>query len=526
MKQELNVLVIDDDSLDRRRLARVLHNTGLNVSIQEAADATSGIELFRSTAFDCVFLDYRLPDIDGPEALERLLAIEDRGVPNVIALTGSMGHDKAEEMVRAGAADYLTKSELSPTVVRRSLNYATARREFIDALDNERTQTIEDLQNLDRMKSEFVSTVSHELRTPLTAMRSALGLVADETLGPLSDDQTEYVHLVQRNLERLSELLNDLLDFSRLEAGKLPVNMGNHDIAGLIRESVAVMADRAREKNCRVLVDIPDQAIIARCDPNRTIQVLVNLISNAIRHNPEGTTIAVTPRRSKGRIVVGVKDDGVGIAPDDQQKLFNCFYQVERTEGAGSRGTGLGLAITLRLMEIQGGTIRLDSEKGRGSEFSVDFDEAEVPHWERHGSVAYQIDDLEIEVADYGDRVVVTPLGTIPPSACQILSQVMTECIDRGISLFVFDFGRCAAIDERALGLLIEWRARAMSAGGNVALLPVSDQVKDALMYVGLLDTIPSYATMSDAFASLSELPRTRAAQADSPNQPDPERGD
>lgn len=397
MKQPLKVLVIDSDPEDRKRLADILDATDWDVSIHEATDATSGIAAFRTDDFDCVFLDDALPDLTGPQAIEALCAAKP-GLPNVVAMTHSMHSERVKVLARAGAADCVKKNEVSLALVERSIRYAAARAQFVKALGHEKGRTAESLKIFDELKSRFVSAVPHGIHTPIDEARSNLVPISAKALVALNPEQSEYVELVERNLDRLSGLLGDLLDYSQLEAGTLPLEPGRHDVAALVREAATVTRERTPGTRRTVRADLPTTALHARCDARRTIQVLAHLLDNAFRHNPDGTTVVVKAERRGDRIVVRVADDGIGIDAADHERLFDCFFQVDRTPGDGSKGTGLGLAIARRLMLLQGGLIAVRSQKGEGSEFLLELPSA-------HARAATEPDT---EPYDFGDLLLLT----------------------------------------------------------------------------------------------------------------------
>ncbi|NUQ74885.1 MAG: PAS domain S-box protein, partial [Polyangiaceae bacterium] len=221
-----------------------------------------------------------------------------------------------------------------------------------------------DHKEVDRMKSEFISTVSHELRTPLTSIRGALGLLDGGVVGTLPPEAQEVVQIAIANSERLVRLINELLELDKMEAGKLELHLQNIDPAKLVTaalEGIRGMADQAGIK----LSGSIDVRGVVRGDWDRLIQVLTNLLSNAIKFSPEGGRVHVNVERvSRAGLRFSVVDEGPGVPPDQLHKLFKKFQQLDSSDSRQKGGTGLGLAISKALVEHHGGTIGVDSRPG------------------------------------------------------------------------------------------------------------------------------------------------------------------
>ena len=228
---------------------------------------------------------------------------------------------------------------------------------------------------VDRLKSEFVATVSHELRTPMTAIKGYVDILLMGAAGPLTDQQRRFLNTVKSNTDRLNLLVSDLLDISRIEAGHIALVKEEIDLAALIEEVIAEAKRRANEENrpmefkTEIAPDLPP--VIA--DRERIRQVIENLVENAYRYTPEGGKVTVTAHLAEGnKIQVDVSDTGIGIPPEEQERVFERFYRGENPLVMASAGTGLGLAIVKTLVEMHGGEIWVESEgiPGKGSTFS------------------------------------------------------------------------------------------------------------------------------------------------------------
>jgi signal transduction histidine kinase len=229
----------------------------------------------------------------------------------------------------------------------------------------------ERLKELDRLKSDFVSNVSHELRTPLTAIKGAVDLLLREVPGPLNENQTHYLSRVRSNTQHLAGLINDLLDLSKIEEGKIQLDAGRVSLGGLVHEVMETVKPMAAEKPVVLEVDGPAPSVLVWADRDKVTQVLMNLIGNAIKFTPPQGRVTVSASRDGTEWAqVSINDNGPGISAEECQKIFQKFYQVSEGGGLKPKGTGLGLAISKALVELHGGKIWVESEEGRGSTFS------------------------------------------------------------------------------------------------------------------------------------------------------------
>lgn len=225
-------------------------------------------------------------------------------------------------------------------------------------------------KELDQMKSNFVASVSHELRTPLVAIDKSLGLILSGTTGAVSEQQAQFLEIAERNLKRLSRLINDLLDLSKLEAGKMEMRIQPVSIDHVIRESVESLKSWADTKAIELKAEIQPGLPQVSIDTDRVTQVLNNLIGNAIKFTPTNGTIKVEASSNAGRMIeISVSDNGVGIAKDALPKVFDKFYQAGERVPTDITGTGIGLSIAKEIVELHGGKIWAESEEGVGTRF-------------------------------------------------------------------------------------------------------------------------------------------------------------
>src|SRR5256712_2069571 len=225
----------------------------------------------------------------------------------------------------------------------------------------------EEAERASKFKDQFLSTMSHELRTPLNAVLGFSALLAEERYGPLNDRQRRYVSHIHTGGQHLLTLINDILDLSRIEAGRMELAIENVSVETVFGEVLSVMRPLADNKS-QTLSQHAEPGLSVRADLTRFKQVLMNLLGNGIKFTPEGGRIELTANQADGEVRVEVRDTGPGIPPEEQKRIFEAFYRLPES-GKATEGTGLGLAITQRLVELHGGQLGLESQPGQGSCF-------------------------------------------------------------------------------------------------------------------------------------------------------------
>lgn len=231
-------------------------------------------------------------------------------------------------------------------------------------------ETNKQLERVNKLKTEFLASMSHELRTPLNSIIGFSEILIDQLFGELNERQKKYVNNIYTSGEHLLQLINDLLDLSKIEAGKLELQYENFSAPEAIRSLVATLRPLADKKKLSVTVIIDDNVGQIAADQSKFRQILYNLLSNAIKFTPEGGRITVEAKQEANFITVSVTDTGIGIAKKDQAIIFEQFKQLSGSDTREFEGAGLGLALTKKLVELHGGTIWVESELGQGSCFS------------------------------------------------------------------------------------------------------------------------------------------------------------
>jgi len=353
VKKIVCVLYIEDNPNDyflvKRHLTQLMREEGEieYFNLEHSDRVSNGLDRIAKGGIDIVLTDISLPDTSGLEVITRLR----NHFPMLpfIALTNAYDKSLGIEVIRQGAQDYILKEELTAPVLGHSIRCAIERKK------------------LEKMKNEFVSTVSHELLTPLTIMKVGLENLSMGAAGPIMPKQKEILSSVFRNIDRLARIIRDILDLSRLEFGQTMINRVGMQLTPLIQQVMTGFHKKEEEKNIIIeenMSNLPD----VFADQNLIIQVLNNLLSNACHF--ARTKITISAQTVGHMVCVYVIDDGPGIAPEDQKKLFNKFVQIDRPEGGqGYKGTGLGLAICREIISQHEGKIWIESDGCNGSQF-------------------------------------------------------------------------------------------------------------------------------------------------------------
>ncbi|MFH1837145.1 MAG: HAMP domain-containing sensor histidine kinase, partial [Candidatus Omnitrophota bacterium] len=239
----------------------------------------------------------------------------------------------------------------------------------IKTLYRELEKKAEELKALDKLKSEFISTVSHELRTPLTIIRESVAQVLDGLLGETTKEQREFLSVGLEDIDRLGRIINNLLDISKIERGKMEIKREKINLAEILDSAETTFMPIAKNKNIEIKAVYSQDEILVYAEKDKIIQVFNNLIGNALKFTDKGG-ITISAVEKKNKVECAVSDTGRGIKKEDVPKLFSKFQQFGRTAGAGEKGTGLGLAISKAIIELYEGKIKVESDIGKGTTFT------------------------------------------------------------------------------------------------------------------------------------------------------------
>ena len=226
------------------------------------------------------------------------------------------------------------------------------------------------IEAANRHKSEFLANVSHELRTPLNAIIGFSEVLLEKMFGELNEKQNEYVDDILSSGRHLLSLINDILDLAKIEAGRMELELTKFDLPSAVENALILVRERVSRRGIKLERMIDEKLSEFVGDERKIKQVLLNLLSNAVKFTPEGGKIHVEARLTDGSVIVSVADTGIGVAPEDQETIFEEFRQVGTTYAHKREGTGLGLTLTRKFVEMHGGKIWVESEVGKGSKFT------------------------------------------------------------------------------------------------------------------------------------------------------------
>jgi PAS domain S-box-containing protein len=299
-------------------------------------------------------------------------------------------------------------------------------------------------KQVEKLKDEFVSTVSHELRTPLAITTEGINLILDGIAGPVNEMQRELLGTSRDNLSRLNTIINDLLDISKIEAGKVTLRYGLMDFRALLVHLGDVYQKTLATKKQTIALKLPESPCLIYADRDKIIQIIANLLNNAHKFTPEGSRIEMGLSVRPGDVLCGVKDNGVGIAAEDLPKVFNKFEQFGRTYGPGIKGTGLGLSIVKSLVEIHGGKIWVESQAGQGTAFFFTIPTYETVRSRFNAEAGHILEEADTQKqcvsfmvvhlknsdvikSRYGERMLID----IVTHLCDITSKIISRTSDR-----------------------------------------------------------------------------------------------
>jgi CheY-like chemotaxis protein len=352
------VLVIDDEPGLRQMLLYSLQKQGYEVHC--AANGKEALALAAQKTFDIAICDIMMPGQNGIEVLTLFKA--QYPSTEIIIATGYATLESAIEAMKNGAFDYITKPyRLSHLCAL--LEKALERRQLLAKVNH--------LEEVNRLKTEFMNTVNHELRTPLASITGYVTLLLKGIYGPLPEKPKQILSRVEANATSLLELINNILDLSKLSADRMPVSLEMFALDELIKEVVEAMESLAHSKQLEVKCDVP-AGFMVNADRTKIKQILINLTGNAVKFTPAGF-VAISAKKGDepGVVELRVQDTGIGIAEKDIPNLFQEFRQLDSSDRRRFKGTGLGLAISKKLVTLMNGSIQIETELNKGTTFVV-----------------------------------------------------------------------------------------------------------------------------------------------------------
>jgi signal transduction histidine kinase len=372
-QQTTQVLLIEDNpgDADLVRLRLVEGQSAVNVNcVSRLSDGLAS--LTRETP-SVVLLDLNLPDSRGADTFRRVI----EHAPNVpvVVLSGQDDQALAIKAVHQGVQDYLIKANLSSEHLERAIRYAVERQALLRSLEITRKQQI-------AFKNQFLSHVSHELRTPLTCIHQYVTLLLDGLAGPVAPDQADHLKTVLKSVNQLHAMVRDLLEATRAETGKMQIEPRCVALGELIQQTVAMMRPSADEKGIGLEIGIDQRLPLVHADPDRVLEVLINLVDNALKFTPADGAVMVQAcvvEADLSSVYVSVSDTGRGVSPEAKALIFDRLYQDADSVDNNRSGLGLGLYICREIVRLHEGRIWVSSEPGQGSTFTFTLPAYSLP---------------------------------------------------------------------------------------------------------------------------------------------------
>jgi len=374
----LRVLIAEDSQDDAFFIVKALEETGCEILHKRVFTPESMEEALSGETWDVVIADYAMPRFTGLQALA-LFRAHKLDIPFLV-VSGAIGEDTAVEAMKSGAHDYIMKGNLARLVpaVKRELQQAkmrAGRRRAVNTIrkmNEELLKANEDLKALDEMKTQLLSNVSHELRTPLVAIKGYSELLSSGESGPLNALQQQQLAVSLRNIDKLMSLINNLLDFSRMQFGKEKWSVEKFDLKELLNASLESFRALMKSKGQSIATVFPEGPVPMESDRDKITRVFSNLLDNAVKFTPAKGKITLSLALAPGgRVEIGVSDNGPGIPKSALKKIFDRFYQVDPSSTRRHGGVGLGLSLCREIVDRLGGEISVKSSESKGTAFTV-----------------------------------------------------------------------------------------------------------------------------------------------------------
>jgi signal transduction histidine kinase len=359
-----NVLLIEDNPGDADLVRLRLVEGKSPVSVNCVSRLSDGLASLTRETPSVVLLDLNLPDSHGAETFRR---VRDHA-PNVpvVVLSGQDDETLATKAVHQGVQDYLIKGDISSKHLERAIRYAVERQGLLRALEISQKQQLE-------FKNQFLSHVSHELRTPLTCIHQYVTLLLDGLAGPMAPDQSDHLKTVLKSVNQLHAMIRDLLEATRAESGKMRIEPRCIALGELVQQTIAMLRPMAAEKKIGLEIALDQRLPLVHADPDRVLEVLINLVDNAIKFTPAEGSVMVQASlvdADSGFVYISVSDTGRGIGPEAKAMIFERLYQDPDSVDNNRSGLGLGLFICREIVRLHEGRIWVSSEPGQGTTFT------------------------------------------------------------------------------------------------------------------------------------------------------------
>ena len=353
----IRILIIDDEHYICDSCSQVYIKDGYQVDT--ANDGLTGIKKVKEFNPDLVLVDLKMPGMSGMQVLEEMKKIDPTIVSVVI--TGYATIDSAVVAMKREAFDFLPKP-FTPNELRLVTRRALKKRQLI--LETNRLR-----EEKDRMKENFISMVSHQLRTPLVAVQQYFEVILGGMVGAVSEEQKNMMNRSKIRIDELIKLIKEWLDFAKIDANKLVAELKPTNLIPILAKVLDTLQPLAEQNNVTLKMDIPENPALISGNANVLEQVFLNLVENGIRYNRDKGNVTIKAGMENGYVRVEISDTGIGISQQELPFIFEQFYQVNQV--GRTDGTGLGLCIVKRIIDAHSGEIKVTSEPGRGTVFSV-----------------------------------------------------------------------------------------------------------------------------------------------------------
>ena len=357
METKTKILIIDDEEVVLDSCTQILKGSGYQIAT--APDGMQGLRLLQEFLPDLVFVDLKMPGISGFEVLDKIHEFDSTIV--TVVITGFATVSSAVDAMKKGAYDFLPKP-FTPDEFRLITRRGIERRKLVlEAISLRREKEL--------LREQFASIVSHELKAPLGAVQQNLFALEFELSNLLNESQKEKLERIKTRIDELLKLINSWLRVISVDIEKLKEGFTQIDVTAPIRNALESIELLAARKDIEVVTSFDSQLPRVTGDALSLSEVFVNVIGNAIKYSPNGSKVHLKTGRQGDAILISVKDNGIGISPDDLPHIFEGFYRGQ--SGKATAGHGIGLAVSRQIVDAHGGSITVDSELGRGTTFVV-----------------------------------------------------------------------------------------------------------------------------------------------------------